>query len=96
MAKFTVRVQLNGEPDQTDYERLHAAMRGNGFSQTIIGGDGVEFYLPHAEYDYESAGSAEQVRELVRTIAKGVWDSSYVLVTQALIRSWYLKKVEDN
>ena len=95
MSKFTVRVQLNGAPDQSDYERLHAALRKSGFSQTITGGDGTEFYLPHAEYDHESEHSSDQVRESVRAITKGVWDSAYVLVTKVLERSWYLKKVGE-
>src|SRR6266446_8044955 len=93
MPKFTTRIQLEGEPSRSDYERLHAVMRKKGFVQTVVDGSGGEFHLPHAEYDYESTLPVDQVRDVARQTAESVWTDVLVFVTQSGGRSWYLRKV---
>ena len=54
MSRFTTRVQLNGNPTDEDYEKLHKAMKARGFSRVITSDDGDHYLLPHAEYDCTS------------------------------------------
>src|SRR5436189_153800 len=51
MPRFTTRVQLYGDPEWSDYQRLHAAMKRKEFTQTIKDNGGIEYELPHAEYN---------------------------------------------
>lgn len=95
MAKFTVRVQLNGEADRSVYERLHASMQKRGFKQTIVGDDGSEFELPHGEYIFEADLPVQQVASTARETAETVWADVFVLVTEAARRSWLLKKIKQ-
>jgi hypothetical protein len=94
MARFTTRVQLNGEPSRRNYEALHFAMKKKGFLQIITGRDGMEYQLPHAEYNCESDLPIQQVRDAAREAAKSVWPDVDILVTQSAARSWYLRKVK--
>jgi hypothetical protein len=50
MPRFITRVELH-YADKDDYETLHPAMEGEGFSQTIRSDEGVVYHLPTAEYD---------------------------------------------
>jgi hypothetical protein len=94
MAKFTTRVQLNGNPSWDDYNNLHAAMRRKSFSQAITSDEGVEYHLPHAEYDREANMTRSQVLAAAKEAATPVWDDFSVLVTESDGRTWHnLKKV---
>jgi hypothetical protein len=90
MARFTTRIQLNGEPSRRDYELLHAAMKEKGFLQTITGRDGTVYQLPHAEYNCESDLPIVEIRDAARAAAKTVWSDVNILVTKSAGRSWYL------
>jgi hypothetical protein len=92
MARFTTRIQLNGEPSRIIYENLHIAMKKKGFVQTIKGGDGAEYQLPHGEYSAETDLSLAEVRDAARAAAKSVWADVEVLVTESAGRSWFLTK----
>lgn len=89
MASFTTRVELRGNPSKNDYEKLHAAMGKVGFSQTVEAA-GRTFYLPHAEYDLSAEMTVQQVLELVRKAAGGVWPDHLLLVTEVKSRTWLL------
>ena len=95
MPRFTTRVQLYGNPEWSDYESLHAAMKRKGFIQTITNGDGVEYHLPHAEYNHEANVTRDQVLKDAKEAAASVWDDFCVLVTESGGRTWHnLKRVK--
>lgn len=52
MATFMTRVELKGSPSAKTYEDLHEAMKGAGFTRTIVGKNGT-YHLSHAEYRFD-------------------------------------------
>jgi len=100
MSQFTVRVELH-QASSADYENLHERMASHGFNREISGVDasgiGGVWILPTAEYDYsDDAQSAEQVRNLAKTIADSVKTGAWILVTEVKTRSWTSKKIRSN
>lgn len=93
MPRFTTRVELHyGEED--DYEKLHAAMERQGFSRTIVSGDGITYHLPTAEYNREGNLTKEQVLESAKRAATTTGCTYAVLVTESNGRTWHnLEKV---
>jgi hypothetical protein len=89
MARFTTRVQLNGEASWSDYDSLHSAMRKKNFTQTITSGDGIEYHLPHAEYNRETNLDLTQVLASAKEAAASVWDDFSILVTESNGRRWH-------
>lgn len=89
MARFTTRVQLNGEPSWSDYDNLHAAMRRKNFTQTVTSNDGIEYHLPHAEYNRETNLAIGQVLDAAEEAATSVWDDFSILVTESNGRRWH-------
>lgn len=89
MPRFTTRVQLYGNPEPSDYESLHAATKRKGFTQTITDKKGVEYYLPHAEYNNEANVTRDEVLEDAKEAAASVWDDFCVLVTESAGRTWH-------
>jgi hypothetical protein len=84
MAKFTTRVELYGEPSWDDYDNLHAAMKKEGFYQTIsFEGDSTQWHLPHAEYNRNADLETDEVRDSAKKAAASVWTSFGLLVTKA-------------
>ena len=96
MTKFTVRVELHGA-DDSDYESLHEAMQGKGFSRTIKDGDGIEYHLPTAEYNFSGSGTAQQVLNSAKEAAQTTDYDFEILVTESTSRRWYhLEPVRRN
>ena len=93
MAQFMVRVELHAA-DEDDYEALHEAMEGEGFSRQISSDDDVLYHLPTAEYYREGRLSKQDVmKETKRAVAK-TKKKAGILVTRARgFRWWGLKKV---
>jgi len=88
MAGFTVRIELHNASG-ADYEKLHTAMEGAGFSRTIKGSDGVLYHLPTAEYRYASLSEdVGTVRTKANNVAKLVKTDPGVFVTQGDIAAW--------
>src|SRR5258708_36449614 len=71
MARFTTRVQLDGNPKEDDYTKLHRAMKQKGFSRFVTTTEKT-FRLPHAEYNRETDRSTEQVRDDAKEAAESV------------------------
>lgn len=59
MASYIARVELHSATYQ-DYEILHGAMGQRGFSRTILGSDGANYYLPTGTYDIASTSASLQ------------------------------------
>jgi hypothetical protein len=57
MTIFNVRIQLPGSPAAEVYERLHVAMKAEGFEREITLDDEKLYRLPHGEYIYVTSGT---------------------------------------
>ena len=84
MNKFTIRVELYGEPSAEVYKRLHAAMQVKGFNR-FISENGINYETPHAEYIAEFNSTALMVKNLVATIVPAIWAKFGLLVTQGTV-----------
>lgn len=86
MPNYTIRVELKGYPDYSEYERLHTAMATLGFSQTIEGvnssGDSGTWTLPHALYFGLSYSEVGTVRDSVAAVARNIQSGVVVFVAQ--------------
>jgi hypothetical protein len=87
MPSFVVRVELHGAT-RDDYEDLHAAMSGQGFSQRIRAHDGRVFELPPAEYVYDGNLTRADVLSRAGAAAKTAKTSFAVLVTESNGSTW--------
>jgi hypothetical protein len=87
MANFTVRVELH-KAEWADYERLHTAMEGKGFSRQITSDDGRAYHMPWAEYNGSGNLTSAQVRDIARTAADSTGKQNAVFVTEAVSRAW--------
>ncbi len=88
MSGFTVRVELH-DANWKDYEKLHAEMSRQGFSQNITGSNGVTYALPPAEYRFDGALTKWDVLERAKAAAARVKTSYAVLVSQAVETAWF-------
>lgn len=85
----TVRVQLPGDPTESEYAQLHTAMAMEGFSRTITSGDGDVYDLPHAEYNYGRVADKSKVLDLAKNAAESVgYSSAKIFVTASNGRTW--------
>ena len=82
MSQYITRVELH-DADWSDYNNLHAAMKREGFSQTITAADGAVYELPPAEYNYIGQETRSQVHDKAQRAARTVKPSFAVLVTEA-------------
>ena len=87
MPRFTIRVELHDE-QSSDYDKLHKAMEGKGFTRTIKV-DGGTYRMPNAEYNFDGEATKEQVREKAVAAAKTVRPKFDVLVTESNGRCWH-------
>ncbi len=97
MTNFTTRVELFDTNDGTseEYTKLHIAMEEAGFTRTIKSDDGIEYYLPPAEYNFTGNVTRQDVFDLARAAAAKSGKEFSVFITQANGRLWYkLKKVK--
>jgi len=93
MAQFMVRVELHGADDD-DYETLHKAMEGEGFSRQISSADDVLYHLPTAEYYREGDLSKQDVLDEAKSAVARTKRKAGILVTRARGFKWSgLKKV---
>lgn len=94
MAKFTTRVELHSA-DSDDYDTLHEEMKNEGFTRTITSGDGIEYHLPTAEYNYEANITRDGVFKKAKSAAGKTGKNYSLLVTESEGRTWYnLDKVK--
>jgi hypothetical protein len=87
MANFTVRVELH-QATYADYEALHAAMEGQGFSRLITADNGQTYHMPWAEYNGSGNLSSTQVRDIARSAANTTGKNNAIFVTESVSRAW--------
>lgn len=88
MPRYIVRVELPNA-DYADYQNLYERMKAHGFDKKIKGSNGVWYYLPDAEYNYEGNLNSDTIFGRAINIAKSVRTKAKVLVTEAVSRRWY-------
>ncbi|MEO6339749.1 MAG: hypothetical protein ABIO39_06925 [Caulobacteraceae bacterium] len=94
MAKYTVRVELQGATDQ-QCSNLDQSMARRGFSRVIKATHGSWWRLPHGEYNLENdSRNPIQVKDLVISIADAIKPGGWVLVTESGSRAWQTAEVE--
>jgi hypothetical protein len=75
MAKYTIRVELEGSPTREEYDSLHLKMKNLGFLQTVPGvqdGQSVTVKLPTGLYYGESVYIPSKVCSDVYAAAKSI------------------------
>jgi hypothetical protein len=88
MTSFTTRVELHGALS-ADYEKLHEAMRRQGFFTAITSDKGTTYYLPTAEYDFVGNLSRTDVLDKAKVAAATTGKAYSVLVTESAGRTWH-------
>jgi hypothetical protein len=87
MARFTVRVELH-DGKWEDYDVLHTAMEGEGFSRFITDSRGIRYHMPWAEYNREADITSDAVLESAKRAANRTRKKYAVLVTESAGRTW--------
>ncbi|MCM2547628.1 hypothetical protein [Burkholderia glumae] len=92
MPKFTTRVVLHDidQKSHPSYTKLHAEMEKEGFTRTIFG-DGKDWHLPPAEYNYEGSITRAALLKKAQAAAVRVDKNYGVLITESveLGRIWH-------
>lgn len=91
MVDYIIRIELNGSPSSTAYERLHEVMRLSNTSRTIAGDDGLTYSLPHATYIGQSPRTAIEVRDMLLPDIEAIWFDCDVIVFRYDQTAWKLK-----
>lgn len=81
MAKFTVRVELH-DAESSDYDVLHKEMELRHFTRTVRI-QGVEYYLPDAEYFYESELTKKAVYQEAKDAVDRTGRHAGIVVTRS-------------
>lgn len=89
MAYFTARVQLDGEPSNEAYDRLHAAMRAQGYARFVKSNENNWYRLPHAEYVSQKFSTRKDAVEAAKIAATSVQKGFKVLVTEGNGLTWH-------
>jgi hypothetical protein len=77
---YVTRVELHGA-NEADYEKLHAAMEGKGFSRNIKGNDGLTYWLPTATYHVDTTVEHGDVLNAAVAAANSTGRTNGVIVT---------------
>ena len=90
MARYVIRLELNGRAVADVYSKLHEVMSGLGAARTIRGDDGVVYNLPHATYVADSPADPEAVRDFVWGRTASVWNDRDIIVFRYEDAAWRL------
>ena len=76
------RVELHGALEE-EYTYLHKAMESEGFTRTIISGDGKEYHLTTATYYRRgrTAETPEEVRQQAINAVKSFWEKKFEVIS---------------
>lgn len=81
MAKFTVRVELY-DAESSDYDVLHKEMELRRFTRTVRV-QGVEYYLPDAEYGYDGELTKKAVYQEAKDAVDRTKRAAGIVVTKS-------------
>lgn len=88
MSTYTVRVELHSNQYTPDFEILHSAMQGEGFSKLIKSDDGKTYHLPRGEYNISTSKDRSQVLNAAKRAVAITRESAEILVTESAGRTW--------
>ncbi len=88
MASFITRVELHNALGQ-NYEVLHLAMEGQGFSRKVKSNTGTWYLLPTAEYSFEGAVTRSTLLEKAKIAATKTGKSFSIILTESAGQTWY-------
>lgn len=80
MSDYVIRVELNGYPDGSVYDRLHEAMYNARAKRTILADDGLTYALPHATYIGTSDLNPVATANLILDVVRPIWKDCDVIV----------------
>ncbi len=81
MAQFVIRIQLNGVPKESVWEKVDHAMERSGFNRYIEAG-GNFYQMPDGEYVGNSTMTRSALLEVVRRAVESAWKDYGLLVTE--------------
>jgi hypothetical protein len=87
MATFMTRVELHSATYQ-DYVNLHTYMTQQGFTNSILSGDGILYKLPPAEYNLTANCTAVQARDKAAGAAARTFKSYAILTAEYDTAAW--------
>lgn len=87
MAYFTIRVELHGA-SAADYTLLHEQMGAMGFTDIIVGDNGIRYKMSPGEYNFEGTATIQQVIAAAETAASRTNRKWAVFVSEAVKRMW--------
>jgi hypothetical protein len=87
MANFITRVELHNAL-WVDYETLHTEMAKEGFTRTIVSGQGVRYNLPTAEYYITGLYSTQQVLTMACNAAVRTGKQYSVIASETSNSAW--------
>jgi len=93
MPVFLTRIELRGDPDQTDYDRVFEAVRRAGFRNTIATAFGV-FELPHGTFASYTYGSSPAAAQAASGVVTEVWKECGVIAAGSDFFQVNLKRVQ--
>ncbi len=93
MARFITRVELHNAVWPDDYNKLHAAMQKENFTNTITGSNGTVYELPTAEYYKEGNYSLNDVLESAKKAANTVGKTYGAISSETTSSSWVGLKI---
>jgi len=82
MGRFTVRVELH-DSKESDYNKLHGAMKDRGFLRTIKIGSG-NFLLPSGEYNFVGRATRKTICDKAAAAANATKRAYAILVTEGV------------
>ncbi|ADV82043.1 hypothetical protein [Terriglobus saanensis] len=83
MANFLVRVELQGNPIDGTYDKLHSCMESLGFKQTFTSAGEELTHLPHAMYEGSWASSTSSLCVAVKnTVKANIWPKPVILAIE--------------
>ena len=93
MANFYVRIELHQKAKDElipagTYDKLHEAMKAAKFFLSVRGSDDSIWKLPTATYHRRDDSTVEDVRALVKTTVRPIWNRASILVIQAETSAW--------
>ncbi|MDO8251397.1 MAG: hypothetical protein Q7T78_16990 [Rhodoferax sp.] len=87
MARFIIRVLLH-DATREHYEQLEQELAVKHITDVIVGGDGVAYRMPPAEYQCHGDLTAADVRSICVTAASTTGRKHAVLVSQYDNAAW--------
>ncbi|WP_267348166.1 hypothetical protein [Sphingomonas sp. GM_Shp_2] len=89
MSTFAMRIELNGPPPRSVYDRLHEALARSGFNRSIVGYDGKRYKLPDGMYVGNlNTNDSVAAHDHIKSVVNSVHNSSEVVAFLYSSSAW--------